>query len=63
MRRQFMRMLRNRFAIVPEEVEARLHGLDVDQLEALVDEAFAVDSLEQFLERVPQATGPNEAGA
>ena len=47
--RQLLRLLGNRFGTVSPEVEQRLQGLDVSQLEDLVDVALVAESLEQFV--------------
>lgn len=51
--RQLLRVLRKQFGEVPEEVEARLHNLEPEQIEALTDEALDADSLEAFVARIP----------
>ncbi len=52
--RQLLRLLAVRFGEVPPQVENQLQGLDVNQLEDLVDVAMTVDSLEQFVSRLSQ---------
>lgn len=52
--RQLLRLLATRFGTVPPEVEQDLQALNVNQLEELVDVALAVDSLEQFVNRLSQ---------
>ncbi|MEH2409152.1 Rpn family recombination-promoting nuclease/putative transposase [Nostoc sp.] len=48
-RRQLIRVLRRRFGEIPQEVEAKLEGESVEQLETLMDSAIAVSSLEEFI--------------
>ena len=50
--RQLLRLLATRFGTVSPDVEQSLRSLDVNQLEELVDVALAVDSLEQFVNRL-----------
>ncbi|MDV2998250.1 MAG: hypothetical protein N4J56_007955 [Chroococcidiopsis sp. SAG 2025] len=50
--RQLLRLLATRFGTVPPSVEQDLQALDGDRLEELVDVALAVDSLEQFVNRL-----------
>lgn len=40
-RRQLIRVLRRRFGEIPREVELRLEGESVEQLESLMDSALA----------------------
>ncbi|MDZ8080172.1 MAG: DUF4351 domain-containing protein [Nostoc sp. SerVER01] len=47
--RQLIRVLRRRFGEIPQELEARLEGESVEQLETLMDSAIAVNSLEEFI--------------
>ncbi|WP_414572887.1 DUF4351 domain-containing protein [Nostoc sp. CCY 9925] len=47
--RQLIRVLRRRFGKIPQELEARLEGESVEQLETLMDSAIAVNSLEEFI--------------
>jgi predicted transposase YdaD len=54
--RQLLRVLEHRFGPVPPEVPARLQGLDVAQLEALMDVALDVQSLDEFLDHLPVVT-------
>jgi uncharacterized ferritin-like protein (DUF455 family) len=53
MLRQLLRFLRKQFGDVPEEVEARLHSLDAEQIEELTDVALGEDSLDAFVARIP----------
>jgi len=48
-RQQLIRVLRRRFGEIPQELEARLEGESVEQLESLMDSAIAVNSLEEFI--------------
>lgn len=48
-RQQLIRVLRRRFGELPQELEARLQGQSVEQLETLMDSAIAVNSLEEFV--------------
>jgi predicted transposase YdaD len=48
-RRQLIRVLEQRFGEIPHEVEVRLEGKNVEQLEILMDSAIAVNSLDEFL--------------
>lgn len=48
-RQQLIRVLRRRFGQIPQELEARLEGESVEQLESLMDSAIAVNSLEEFI--------------
>jgi len=50
--RQLLRLLATRFGTVPPDIEQRLQVLDINQLEDLVEVALAVNSLEQFLNRL-----------
>ncbi len=47
-RRQLLRLLALRFGSVPEDVEARLQSLALNQLEALVEVALTAESITQF---------------
>ena len=58
--RQLLRVLEHRFGPVPPEVQLRLQGLDVSQLEALIDVALDVESLEEFLEHLPAVEGDGQ---
>ena len=49
-RRQLIRVLEQRFGEIPHEVEIRLEGESVEQLENLIDSAIAVSSLDEFVE-------------
>lgn len=48
-RQQLIRVLRRRFGEISQEVEARLEGESVEQLENLMDSAIAVSSLNEFV--------------
>lgn len=48
-RQQLIRVLRRRFGEIPHEVEVRLEGESVEELENLMDSAIAVSSLEEFM--------------
>ncbi|MBC1218501.1 Rpn family recombination-promoting nuclease/putative transposase [Nostoc sp. UCD121] len=48
-RRQLIRVLEQRFGEITHEVEVRLEGKNVEQLEILMDSAIAVNSLEDFI--------------
>ncbi|MBN3925250.1 Rpn family recombination-promoting nuclease/putative transposase [Nostoc sp. NMS4] len=48
-RRQLIRVLEQRFGEIPHEVEVRLEGKNVEQLETLMDSAIAVNSLDEFV--------------
>ncbi|MFN6487710.1 MULTISPECIES: Rpn family recombination-promoting nuclease/putative transposase [unclassified Nostoc] len=48
-RRQLIRVLEQRFGEIPHEVEIRLEGESVEQLENLMDSAIAVSSLDEFV--------------
>ncbi|MEH2112355.1 Rpn family recombination-promoting nuclease/putative transposase [Nostoc sp.] len=48
-RRQLIRVLEQRFGEIPHEVEVRLEGKSVEQLETLMDSAIAVSYLEEFV--------------
>ncbi|MEJ6487206.1 Rpn family recombination-promoting nuclease/putative transposase [Nostoc punctiforme UO1] len=48
-RRQLIRVLEQRFGEISHEVEVRLEGKNVEQLEILMDSAIAVNSLDEFL--------------
>ncbi|MBD2245495.1 DUF4351 domain-containing protein [Nostoc sp. FACHB-888] len=48
-RRQLIRVLEQRFGEISHEVEVRLEGKSVEQLEILMDSAIAVSSLDEFL--------------
>jgi predicted transposase YdaD len=48
-RQQLMRVLRRRFGEIPQELEVRLEGKNVEQLETLMDSAIAVSSLDEFV--------------
>ncbi|MEH2009446.1 Rpn family recombination-promoting nuclease/putative transposase [Nostoc sp.] len=48
-RQQLIRVLQQRFGEIPHEVEVRLEGKNVEQLEILMDGAIAVSSLEEFV--------------
>ncbi|MCC5643511.1 Rpn family recombination-promoting nuclease/putative transposase [Nostoc sp. CHAB 5824] len=47
--RQLIRVLQQRFGEIPHEVEVRLEGESVEQLENLMDSAIAVSSLDEFV--------------
>ncbi|MDZ8226090.1 Rpn family recombination-promoting nuclease/putative transposase [Nostoc sp. ChiVER01] len=49
-RRQLIRVLEQRFGEIPHEVEIRLEGESVEQLESLMDSAIAVNSLDEFIQ-------------
>ncbi len=55
--RQLLRVLNHRFGSVPPDVEAALHSCDVEQLEALLDEALVSDSLESFRRHLAPSDG------
>jgi len=55
MQRQLLRALGHRFGPVPGEVALRLQALEVEQLEALMDIALEVTSLDEFLSHLPPA--------
>lgn len=55
--RQLLRVLEHRFGPVPPEVRTRLRGLDVAQLEALIDAALDGQSLDEFLDHLPAERG------
>lgn len=50
--RQLLRLVAVRFGEVPQDVETQLEGLNVTQLEGLVEVALAVESLEQFVSQL-----------
>jgi hypothetical protein len=54
-KRQLLRLLERRFGPVPESLSDRLAGLSVEQLEALVDEALAATTLDDFISHLPTA--------
>ncbi|MGH7998396.1 MAG: DUF4351 domain-containing protein [Brasilonema sp.] len=47
--RQLIRVLQLRFGEIPQQVQARLEGESLEQLERLMDAAIAVSSLDEFL--------------
>ncbi|MEH2170147.1 MAG: DUF4351 domain-containing protein [Nostoc sp.] len=49
-RRQLIRVLEQRFGEIPHEAEIRLEGKNVEQLETLMDNAIAVNSLDEFVQ-------------
>ncbi|MEH2265034.1 DUF4351 domain-containing protein [Nostoc sp.] len=49
-RRQLIRVLEQRFGEISYEVEVRLEGKNVEQLENLMDSAIAVNSLDEFVQ-------------
>lgn len=49
-RRQLIRVLEQRFGEISHEVEVRLEGKNVEQLENLMDSAIAVSSLDEFVQ-------------
>ncbi len=49
MRQELIRVLRQRFGEISEEVEARLEGESGEKLENLMDSAIAVSSLDEFV--------------
>ncbi|MEH2138694.1 Rpn family recombination-promoting nuclease/putative transposase [Nostoc sp.] len=49
-RRQLIRVLEHRFGEISHEVEVRLEGKNVEQLENLMDSAIAVNSLDEFVQ-------------
>ncbi|AVH65626.1 hypothetical protein CDG77_23405 [Nostoc sp. 'Peltigera membranacea cyanobiont' 213] len=49
-RRQLIRVLEQRFGEISHEVEVRLEGKNVEQLEILMDSAIAVNSLDEFVQ-------------
>lgn len=51
--RQLLRVLEHRFGPVPSEVQERLRRLHLAELEALIDVALDVNSLEGFIRYVP----------
>ncbi|MBN4006071.1 DUF4351 domain-containing protein [Nostoc sp. LPT] len=48
-RQELIRVLRQRFGEISEEVEARLEGESGEKLENLMDSAIAVSSLDEFV--------------
>ena len=50
--RQLLRLVIVRFGEVPQDVQTQLKGLNVNQLEGLVDVALTVESLEQFVSQL-----------
>jgi hypothetical protein len=50
--RQLLRLVIVRFGEVPQDVQTQLEGLNVNQLEGLVDVALTVESLEQFVSQL-----------
>jgi Uma2 family endonuclease len=50
--RQLLRLVIVRFGEVPQDMQTQLEGLNVNQLEGLVDVALTVESLEQFVSQL-----------
>ncbi|BAT53123.1 hypothetical protein NOS3756_20820 [Nostoc sp. NIES-3756] len=50
MQRQLIRLLQRRFGEIPQELVTRLEGETVEKLESLMDNAIAVNSLDEFLQ-------------
>jgi predicted transposase YdaD len=48
-RQHLIRILQRRFGEIPQELEAKLEGKSVEQLETLMDSAIAVSSLDEFV--------------
>ena len=46
---QLMRVLQLRFGEIPQQLQARLEGESLEQLEILMDAAIAVNSLDEFV--------------
>ncbi|WP_017652128.1 DUF4351 domain-containing protein [Fortiea contorta] len=51
-RNQLIRILRQRFGEIPEEVEVSFEGKNVEQLESLIDSALAANSLAEFMQNL-----------
>jgi predicted transposase YdaD len=50
MQRQLIRLLQRRFGEIPQELVTRLEGESVEKLESLMDNAIAINSLDEFLQ-------------
>lgn len=48
-KRQLMRVLQLRFGEIPQQVQTKLEGESLEQLESLMDAAIAVASLDEFV--------------
>lgn len=46
-----LRILQRRFGVLPPAVQTKLDGLTILELESLLDEAMAAESLEAFMAR------------